>query len=83
MAEPRTASSDAPELSRRDFLTKRLAGRIPGLLGSGVLASPAATRAAAAESDSAGSFSARDLTPMSRDEVKTALARIRAQRRAR
>jgi hypothetical protein len=83
MPEPRTAPGDGPDVSRRDFLTKRLAGRIAGLLGSGVAAAEAATTAEAARSDSDGFFSLRDLTRMSRDEVKAALARIRAQRRGR
>jgi hypothetical protein len=81
MPGPRTAPGDGPGLSRRDFLTKRLAGRIAGLLGSGVAAAPAAaTTAEAAPSDPDGFFSPRDLTRMSRDEVKAALARIRAER---
>jgi hypothetical protein len=80
MPEPRTAPSDGPTLSRRDFLTTRLPGRIAGLLGGGAAAVPAATIAEAVRSDPAGSFSPRDLTRMSRDEVKAALARIRAQK---
>jgi hypothetical protein len=80
MPEPRTARGNGPDLSRRDFLTKRLAGRIAGLLGSGVAAVPATATAEAAQSDPDGFFSLRDLTRMGRDEVKAALARIRAQR---
>jgi hypothetical protein len=83
MPEPRTAPADGLDLSRRDFLMKRLAGRIAGLLGSGLAATPAATTAEAARFDLVGSFSPRDLTRRSRDEVKAALARIRAQRRER
>ena len=81
MPEPRRAPGDTPDVSRRDFLTKRLPGRIAGLLSGGAAAVPSQTTAEeAARSDPADSFSARDLTRMSRDEVKAALARIRAQR---
>jgi hypothetical protein len=80
MPEPRTAPGDGPGLSRRDFLTRRLPGQLAGLLGSGAAASTATT-AEAAPSDPAGSFSPRDLTRMSRDGVRAALARIRARRR--
>lgn len=83
MPKPRTAPADGLDLSRRDFLTKRPAGRIAGLLGGGLAAAPVSTTAEAARSDLVGSFSPRDLTRMSRDEVKAALARIRAQRRER
>ena len=83
MPEPRTAPGDGPDVSRRDFLTTRLAGRIAGLLGSGVAAAPAGTTAEAVRSDPGDSFSPRDLTRMSLDQVKAALARIRAQRRER
>jgi hypothetical protein len=80
MPEPRTAPGNAPDLSRRDFLTARLPGRIAALLGGGVAASPAATTAAATHDDPVGSFSPRDLSRMGRDEVQAALARIRARR---
>ena len=80
--ERRTAPGDGPDLSRRDFLTKRLPGRITGLLGGGA-AAPAATAAEAARSLPAGSFSSRDLIRMSRYEVRAALARIRARNRGR
>ena len=83
MPEPQTAPRDGPDLSRRDFLTKRLPSRIAGLFGGAAAAVPSPTTAGAVGSDPAGSFSPRDLTRMSRDEVKTALARIRAQRRGR
>jgi hypothetical protein len=83
MPEPRKAPGDALDVSRRDFLTKRLAGRIAGLLGGGAATVASPTTAEAARSDPAGSFSPRDLTRMSRDGVKAALARIRAQRRGR
>jgi hypothetical protein len=83
MPEPRTAPGDSPGLSRRDFLTKRLPGRIAALLGSGAAAAPATTTAKTARDDPGGSFSPRDLSRMSRYEVSAALARIRAQRRER
>jgi hypothetical protein len=83
MPDPRTAPGDGPDLSRRDFLTKRLRGRIAGLLGGGAAAAPSATTAEAARSNPTGSFSPRDLAPMSRDDVRATLARIRAQRRGR
>jgi len=68
-----------PGLSRRDFFTRGLPGRVAALLGSGV----AAPVAAAAAEAPAGNVSARDLRKMSRAEVGEALRRIRAQRRAR
>ena len=83
MPEPRTAPRDGPDLSRRDFLTTRLPARAAGLLGGGAAATLAATTAETARSEPAGSFSTRDLTRMSRDDVGAALARIRAQRRGR
>ena len=76
MREPRPGPRDDPAFSRRDFLTQRLPGRIAELLGGGAVAVPAA---AAVPSDPAGSFSSRDLTRMGRDEVRAALARIRAR----
>ena len=79
MPKPRTAAGDAPNVSRRDFLTKRLPGRISGLLGGGAAAVPSPLPAEAGLSDPAASFSPRDLTRMSRDDVKAALTRIRAQ----
>jgi hypothetical protein len=79
MPEPRTARDDA-DLSRRDFLAKRLPGRLVGLLSGGAVA-PAAAAAEAARSGPAGSFFPRDLTRMSRDEVRAALVRIRARKR--
>jgi hypothetical protein len=83
MPEPRTAPGNGTELSRRDFLTARLPGRIAALLGGGAAAVPATTTADAARDDPGGSFSPGDLSRMSRDEVRGALARIRAQRRGR
>jgi hypothetical protein len=83
MAKPRRAPGNGPDLSRRDFLTTRLPGRIAGLLGGGAVTAPAETTADAARSEPGGSFSPRDLSRMSRDEVRAALARIRAQRRGR
>jgi hypothetical protein len=83
MPQTRTAPGEDPGLSRRDFLTKRLAGRIAGLLGAAVAASPVVTTAEAARSDPGGSFSPRDLARMSRDDVRASLARIRAQERER
>jgi hypothetical protein len=80
MPEPRTAPSEGPELSRRDFLTKRLPGRFAALLGSGEAPAPAEATAEAVRSDPGGSFSPRDLTRMSREDVRAALARIRAQK---
>ena len=81
MPKPRTAPGDGPGLSSRDFLTTRLPGRIAGLFGGAAAAVSSPTTAEAVGSDPAGFFSPRDLTRMSRDEVKAALARIRAQRR--
>lgn len=83
MPEPRTASSEHTDLSRRDFLVSRLPARLAALLGSGAAASPADTTAEATSRDPIGSFSPRDLARMNRDEVKAALVRIGAQRRIR
>ena len=83
MPEPRTAPGNDHDLSRRDFLTARLPGRIAALLGGGAAAVPATTTAETVSDDPGGSFSPRDLNRMSRDEVRAALARIRAQRRGR
>jgi hypothetical protein len=79
MPAPRTALGDDPNVSRRDFLTKRLPGGIAGLLGGGAAAAPSLPTAEAGQPAPAGSFSPRDLAPMTRDEVKAALARIRAR----
>jgi hypothetical protein len=83
MPQPRTGPSDGRDLSRRDFLTKRLPGRVTGLLGGGATAAPSPTAAEAARSDPAGSFAPGELTRMGRDQVTAAIARIRARRRGR
>jgi hypothetical protein len=72
MPEPRRDPGHETDLSRRDFLARRLPSWTAGLFGDGAEAAP---------SGGAGSFSPRDLTRISRDGVKAALARIRAQRR--
>jgi hypothetical protein len=69
-------------LSRRDFFTRGLSGRLAALLGGGALAAPGATAEGAAR-PATGDISARDLRKMSRAEVWQALRRIRAARRAR
>ena len=79
MPRPRTAPGDASNVSRREFLTKRLPGRISGMLGGGAAAVPSPPPAKGGLSDRAGSFSPRDLTRMSRDDMNAALIRIRAQ----
>jgi hypothetical protein len=76
MADQRTGSLESA--SRRDFLTRAFPRRVAALLGSSVAA---ATGAAAAQTP-ADEASARDLRKMSRDEVRDALRRIRARRRA-
>ena len=80
MFEQRAGPRDGPDLSRRDFLTTRLLAGVAGLLGDGAAAAPAATTAEAARSEPASSLSLRDLTRMSREDVRAALARISAQR---
>jgi hypothetical protein len=77
MADPRTGSLE--RASRRDFLTRALPGRVAALLGSSLAA---ATGDAVAAQTPAGEVSARDLRKMSRAEVRDALRRIRARRRA-
>lgn len=70
------------DLSRRDFFTRGVPGRVAALLGTGAAAAPGTT-AAAAVRPATGEVSARDLRKMSRAEVRQALGRIRAKRRAR
>ncbi len=68
-----------PDLSRRDFLTRGLGGRIAALLGSGVAVAPVEAIGGVRPTPD-GDISARDLRRMSRDEARQALSRIRAQR---
>jgi hypothetical protein len=67
------------DLSRRDFFTRGLAGRVAALLTAGAAAAPGPAAAAAARPVT-GEVSARDLRTMSRAEVRQALSRIRAKR---
>ena len=69
------------DLSRRDFFTRGLPGRVAALLGTGAAAAPGAASAAAAPATA--DVSARDLRKMSGTEVRQALRRIRAKRRTR
>lgn len=69
------------DLSRRDFFTRGLPGRVAALLGTGAAAAPGAASAAAPPET--GDVSARDLRKMSGTEVRQALRRIRAKRRTR
>lgn len=69
-------------LTRRDFFTRGVPGSVAALLGSGAAAAPAAA-APAAQPSATGDVSARDLRKVSRAEVRQALGRIRAKRRAR
>ncbi len=72
--------ADGRGLTRRDFFTRGLPGRVAALLGSGVAAAPADAAGGVAPA-SGDPVSARDLWRMSRDEVRQALRRI--QRRTR
>jgi len=81
MADQRTGSLESPSLSRRDFFTRGLPGRVAALLGSSFAGATADAAAATAQTP-AGDVSARDLRKMNRDEVREALRRIRAQGRA-
>jgi len=83
MSALRTAPGDASDVSRRDFLTKRLPGRIAGLVGGGAAVVPSPAIAEAGRSDPPRAFSPRDLARMTRDDVKAALTRIRARGRER
>jgi len=69
-------------LTRRDFFTGGMRGSVAALLGAGAAAAPGAAPAEAAR-PATGDVSARDLRKMSRTEVRQALDRIRAKRRAR
>jgi hypothetical protein len=82
MADAQTRRSGDPDLSRRDFMTRGLAGHLAAVLGGGVAAVPA-TAAARGRDGNGGDRSARDLRRMSREEVHGALSRIRARWRAR
>ena len=82
MADQPTRLSGDPDLSRRDFMTRGLAGRLAALLGGGVAAAPV-TAAASVPASDAGDCSARDLKRMSGDDVREALKRIRTRRGAR
>lgn len=82
MGARRTDPRESPGLSRRDFLTKGLPGRVALLLGGGAT-TPAVTAAEAVRPDLVPCVSPRALRPMSREAVRAALARIRAQKRAR
>ena len=75
------APGDGAELSRRAFLTRRLPGRVAGPLGGEGAVTPAGTTGESAPPDPPGGYSPCDLTRLSPDEVRAALARIRAQRR--
>ena len=81
MPDRRTERLERPSLNRRDFLTRGLPGRVGVLLGASVAAATTG-EAAGAPSTPAGDVSARNLRKMSRDEVRDALRRIRARRRA-
>jgi hypothetical protein len=70
------------DLSRRDFFTRGVPGRVAALLGAGIAAAPGAAAGGTAK-PGVGDVSARDLRKMSRAEVREALRRIRAQRRTR
>ena len=82
MAEQPTESPESLDLSRRDFLTRGLGSRIAALLGSGIVAVPVEALGDAPPTPD-GDISARDFSQMSRNEVRQALSRIRAQRAVR
>ena len=70
------------DLSRRAFFTRGVPGRAAALLGTGAAVAPGAAAVAAAR-PATRDVSVRDLRKMSRAEVRQALGRIRAKRRAR
>ena len=82
MADVRARRSGAPDLSRRDFMTRGFAGRLAAVLGGGVAAVPV-TAAARGPTRDGGDGSARDLRRLSREDVRGALSRIRARWRSR
>jgi len=82
MEDQQTKVSGDPDLSRRDFMTRGLAGRLAALFGGGVAAMPVTASASGRGSD-AGDCSARDLRQMSREQLREALNRIRTRWRAR
>jgi hypothetical protein len=79
MVDQPAESLVGPDLSRRDFLARGLGRRLAGLVGSGLVAVPVAAIGAVPRAPEAA-ISARDLTRMSRDEVRRTLDRVRARR---
>jgi hypothetical protein len=70
------------QLTRRDFFTRGVRGSVAALVGAAAAAGPGSATAEAARPPSPD-VSARDLRKMSRADVRQALRRIRAKRRAR
>jgi hypothetical protein len=70
------------QLTRRDFFTRGVRGSVAALVGAAAAAGPGSATAEAAPPPSTD-VSARDLRKMSRADVRQALRRIRARRRAR
>jgi hypothetical protein len=70
------------QLTRRDFFTRGVRGSVAALVGAAAAAGAGSATAEAAQPASTG-VSARDLRRMSRADVRQALRRIRAKRRAR
>ena len=70
------------QLTRRDFFTRGVRGSVAALMAAAAAASPGSATAEAAQPASPD-VSARDLRKMSRADVRQALRRIRAKRRAR
>jgi hypothetical protein len=70
------------QLTRRDFFTRGVRGSVAALVGAAAAAGPGSATVGAAQPSSTD-VSARDLRKMSRADVRQALRRIRARRRAR
>jgi hypothetical protein len=70
------------QLTRRDLFTRGIRGSVAALVGAAAAAGAGSATAEAAPPASTD-VSARDLRKMSRAEVRQALRRIRAKRRAR
>jgi hypothetical protein len=70
------------QLTRRDFFTRGVRGSVAALVGAAAVAGPGSATAEAAQPPGTD-VSARDLRKMSRADVRQALRRIRARKRAR
>ena len=79
MSAPYGKPPEAPELTRRDFLTKGVRNRVRALLGGGAAVGESAT-VEGDERVAAAAFTPDDLRLQTRDGVRAALDGFRARR---